>query len=43
MNFLQDTSKMIDFITLSKAEFLKLYPQITEEQYHNTVAIFNLS
>lgn len=43
MNFLQDTSKMIDFITLSKAEFLKLHPQITEEQYNNTSTLYHLT
>lgn len=42
MNFLHDTQKMFDFVTLSKAEFLKVYQQITEQEYDNTLVHYHL-
>lgn len=43
MNFIHDTQKMLDFITLSKEEFLKAYTQISEQEYENTLVLYHLS
>ena len=43
MNFMHNTGILIDFVNLTKSEFLKLYTHITEQEYDNTVVIFNLS
>lgn len=43
MNFMHNTGILIDFINLTKEEFLKLYPQISEQEYLSTLTIFNLS
>ncbi|WP_262482530.1 hypothetical protein [Bacteroides neonati] len=43
MNFMHNTGIMIDFINLTKEEFLKLYSHIAEQEYDNTVVIFHLS
>lgn len=42
MNILNDSPKMYDFITLTKEEFLKVYNQITADEYENILAIYNL-
>ena len=36
-SFLNDTEKMVDFLTLPKQEFLKSYSYITEEEYITTL------
>lgn len=36
-SFLNDTEKMVDFLTLPKEEFLKSYSYITEEEYITTL------
>ena len=35
-NFCDDTEKMVDFINLSKEEFLESYSYLTEEEYEAT-------
>ena len=39
-NFIDDKEKMLDFKTLSKAEFLASYSYLTEEEYDNTAEIY---
>lgn len=39
-NFIDDEEKMLDFKTLSKAEFLSSYSYLTEEEYDNTAEIY---
>lgn len=36
-SFLNDTEKMVDFLTLPKQEFLKSYSYLTEEEYITTL------
>jgi len=40
-NFINDEEKMRDFIALSKAEFLRSYSYLTEEEYNNTLQLWN--
>lgn len=39
--FTDDIEKMVDFLELSKGEFLKSYSYITEEDYAETLEDFN--
>lgn len=43
MNFIQDRVKMLDFITLSKAEFLNRYTEVSEQEYDNTATLYHLT
>lgn len=36
INFCSDNEKMVDFIEMSKEDFLKSYPYLTEEEYEAT-------
>ena len=36
-SFIDDEEKYIDFLNLSKEEFLKMYSYVTEEEYNNTM------
>lgn len=40
-NFIQDHEKMVDFLRLSKEDFLKSYSYLTNDEYENTRRIFN--
>ncbi len=42
MSFLNDTQKLHDFVTLSKAYFLNLHKGISESQYDCVMAVYNL-
>ena len=37
ISFIDDGEKYIDFLNLSKEEFLKMYSYVTEEEYNNTM------
>ena len=37
ISFIDDEEKYIDFLNLSKEEFLKMYSYVTEEEYNNTM------
>lgn len=37
ISFIDDEEKYIDFLTLDKEEFLKMYSYVTEEEYNNTM------
>lgn len=37
ISFIDDNEKYIDFLNLSKEEFLKMYSYLTEEEYNNTM------
>lgn len=37
ISFIDDEEKYIDFLTLDKDEFLKMYSYVTEEEYNNTM------
>lgn len=37
INFIDDEEKYVDFLTLDKEEFLKMYSYLTEEEYNNSV------
>ncbi len=37
ISFIDDDEKYIDFLNLSKEEFLKMYSYVTEEEYNNTM------
>lgn len=43
MNFIHDTQKMLDFVTLTKEEFLKLYKEVSEQEYNNTLVLYHLT
>lgn len=40
-NFYDDYEKMRDFRHLTKAEFLQSYSYLTEEEYENTLELYN--
>lgn len=40
-NFLNDIDKMYDFLALTKDEFLFSYDYLTEQEYDNTLRLFN--
>lgn len=39
-NFINDRDKMQDFLALTKEEFLEFYSYLTEEEYDNTLKIY---
>lgn len=40
-NFILDSEKMRDFKKLSKEDFLKSYSYLTEEEYNETLRLYN--
>lgn len=40
-NFIDDKEKMLDFAVLSKDDFLEFYSYLTEDEYMNTLHIYN--
>lgn len=41
LSFIDDTEKMVDFITISKEEFLDSYEYLSEMEYDATMYVFN--
>lgn len=41
LSFVNDVDKMIDFVVLSKEEFLDSYSYLTEEEYNETLIDYN--
>lgn len=42
-NFIHDHEKMVDFLGLSKEEFMKSYSYLTDDEYENTKRIYENS